>query len=163
MSSACRRAVAVSYTLPTRDEDSAKGRASFNIVWYRPAGGSPCLNLHGYQRPVARFSIPPPLIRRRVVPAAEGQRTRPAYSSMADSSSGLRSRSSSRSTIWPRRRLAIGRVVLLADAACCAPARRRRGYQSGIDAMCPADSIRSAGPDLTAAWRTTIAKMLGDW
>ena len=62
----------VSYAVPTRAEDRARGRLSYNVVWYRPADEATladlCTDASGK---LHEFSIAPPLIRPEVISAMQ--------------------------------------------------------------------------------------------
>jgi 2-polyprenyl-6-methoxyphenol hydroxylase-like FAD-dependent oxidoreductase len=157
----------VSYAVPTRDEDSAKGRLSFNIVWYRPANDAAladlCTDTSGRSH---SFSIPPPLIRPEVVSAMKAS----AHALLAPPMADVIERTAQPffQPIYDLAspRVAIGRVVLLGDAAFVARPHVGAGVtKAALDAMCLADSIRSAGPDLTAALAhyDREQRCLGDW
>jgi 2-polyprenyl-6-methoxyphenol hydroxylase-like FAD-dependent oxidoreductase len=157
----------VSYAVPTRDEDRDKDRLSYNIVWYRPTDDTAlaelCTDANGRSH---EFSIPPPLIRAAVIndmkvsarallapPMAEviERTSQPFFQPIYDLASP---------------KLAIGRVVLVGDAAFVARPHVGAGVtKAALDAMCLADAIRTASDDLPAALANfdSEQRRLGDW
>ena len=141
------------YPVPGRNDDIRAGHRALNFVWYRPTDPIHALpdlstdatgHCHG-------TSIPPPLIRPDVVarvkadaraklaPQIAGlieQTTQPFFQAVFDLESP---------------RIAIGRVVLLGDAAFVARPHVGVGItKAALDAQCLADSI-STESDLGAA------------
>ena len=157
----------VSYAVPTRDEDRAKGGLSYNIVWYRPASSETladfCTDASGQSH---EFSIPPPLIRPQVI----SQMRASAQALLAPPMVNVIERAEQPffQPIYDLAspRLTIGRVVLLGDAAFVARPHVGAGVtKAALDAMCLADSIRAAGDNIDVALThyDYNQRQLGDW
>lgn len=144
----------LSYPVPGRDNDTHPGRRGYNFVWYRPteereALARMCTDATGRCHGV---SIPPPLIRPEVVAHVKAdarallapqiativERTaQPFFQAIFDLESP---------------RIALGRVVLLGDAAFVARPHVGMGVtKAALDAQCLASAIREARGDLAAA------------
>lgn len=157
----------VSYSVPTRDEDRARGRLSYNVVWYRPADDRAladlCTDASGR---LHEFSIAPPLIRPEVVSAMQADARVLLAPPMADVFEHARQLFFQPIYDLASPQLAIGRVALLGDAAFVARPHVGAGVtKAALDAMCLADAIRSAGDDLAAALAhyDRQQRRLGDW
>jgi 2-polyprenyl-6-methoxyphenol hydroxylase-like FAD-dependent oxidoreductase len=156
----------VSYPVPTREADIAKGRLSYNVVWYRPADDALLADLctDGEGR-LHAISIPPPLIRADVVASMKAcarsllappiadviERTQqPLFQPIYDLASP---------------RVIFGRVALLGDAAFVARPHVGAGVtKAALDALCLAQAIGSSG-DLGEALDRydRQRRQLGDW
>jgi 2-polyprenyl-6-methoxyphenol hydroxylase-like FAD-dependent oxidoreductase len=157
----------VSYSVPTRDEDRARGRHSYNVVWYRPADDRAladlCTDANGR---LHEFSIAPPLIRPEIVSAMQASARALLAPPMADVFEHARQPFFQPIYDLASPHLAIGRVVLLGDAAFVARPHVGAGVtKAALDAMCLADAIRTAGDNLTAALAhyDLQQRRLGDW
>ena len=157
----------VSYAVPTRDEDRAKGSLSYNIVWYRPANNETladfCTDASGQSH---EFSIPPPLIRPRVI----SQMRASARALLAPPMANVIERAEQPffQPIYDlaSSQLTIGRVVLLGDAAFVARPHVGAGVtKAALDAMGLADAIRAAGDNIDVALEryNCDQRRLGDW
>ena len=157
----------VSYSVPTRDEDRARGRHSYNVVWYRPADDRAladlCTDASGR---LHEFSIAPPLIRPEIIAAMQASARALLAPPMADVFEHARQPFFQPIYDLASPHLAIGRVVLLGDAAFVARPHVGAGVtKAALDAMCLADAIRTAGDNLTAALAhyDLQQRRLGDW
>jgi 2-polyprenyl-6-methoxyphenol hydroxylase-like FAD-dependent oxidoreductase len=157
----------VSYAVPTRAEDRARGRLSYNVVWYRPADDRAladlCTDASGR---LHEFSIAPPLIRPQHISAMQADARALLAPAMADVFEHARQPFFQPIYDLASPRLAIGMVALLGDAAFVARPHVGAGVtKAALDAMCLADTIRSAGDDLTAALGEYDRRQrrLGDW
>lgn len=137
---------------PVPAKDPARGGRDWNIVWYRPvtlpALEDLCTDATGRRHSLA--AMPPPLIRPDVIarlkadarallvpPLAElAERSQPFFQAIFDVESPS---------------LAVGRVVLLGDAAFVARPHVGMGVtKAALDALCLSNSIRKSA-DLDAA------------
>ncbi|MEO7727845.1 MAG: FAD binding domain-containing protein [Burkholderiales bacterium] len=142
------------YPVPGRDNDVCPGRRGANFVWYRPVDFNTKLprlatDANGHCHGVA---IPPPLIRPEVVAEMRAEAKallappiyeiverapQPFFQAIFDLES---------------QRIAIGRVVLLGDAAFVARPHVGMGVtKAALDAQCLAQAIAAAPDDLHAA------------
>jgi 2-polyprenyl-6-methoxyphenol hydroxylase-like FAD-dependent oxidoreductase len=157
----------VSYAVPTREEDRASGRHSYNVVWYRPADDRAladlCTDASGR---LHEFSIAPPLIRPEVISAMQADARALLAPPMADVFAHARQPFFQPIYDLASPKLAIGRVALLGDAAFVARPHVGAGVtKAALDAMCLVDSIRSARDDLAVALAEydRRQRQLGDW
>ena len=157
----------VSYAVPTRDEDRARGRLSYNVVWYRPADEQAladlCTDASGRQH---EFSIAPPLIRPQIIAHMQAHARALLAPPMADVFEHAQQPFFQPIYDLASPQLAIGRVALLGDAAFVARPHVGAGVtKAALDAMSLAHSIGAAGDDLTAALREydRRQRQLGDW
>jgi 2-polyprenyl-6-methoxyphenol hydroxylase-like FAD-dependent oxidoreductase len=157
----------VSYAVPTRDEDRARGHLSYNIVWYRPADERALADLcTDADSRVHEFSIAPPLIRPQHISAMRADARALLASPMADVFEHARQPFFQPIYDLASPQLAIGRVALLGDAAFVARPHVGAGVtKAALDAMRLADAIRAAGDDLAAALAEydRRQRQLGDW
>jgi 2-polyprenyl-6-methoxyphenol hydroxylase-like FAD-dependent oxidoreductase len=142
----------IGYPVPGRDNDTAVGRRSYNIVWYRPIDAQTlagmCTDAAGTRHP---GGIPPPLIRAEVIAHvkadAERQlppqiaeifvRTVPFFQPIFDLESP---------------RLVFGRVVLAGDAAFVVRPHVGAGAtKAAVDAVTLADCLHETGDDIARA------------
>jgi 2-polyprenyl-6-methoxyphenol hydroxylase-like FAD-dependent oxidoreductase len=142
----------IGYPVPGRDNDTAVGRRSYNIVWYRPTDpqtlDAMCTDAAGTHHSAG---IPPPLIRADVIAAVKADaerllppqiagifvRTTPFFQPIFDLESP---------------RLVFGRVVLAGDAAFVARPHVGAGAtKAAVDAVTLADCLRDAGDDIAKA------------
>jgi 2-polyprenyl-6-methoxyphenol hydroxylase-like FAD-dependent oxidoreductase len=141
----------VAYPVPSRD--GAPGHRDWNIVWYRPIVGDEalrdmCTDASGRHHGPA---IPPPLVRPDVIASLKRdarallapliaelvERSQPFFQAIFDVESP---------------RLALGRVVLLGDAAFVARPHVGMGVtKAALDALCLFKSISRFSDDLPAA------------
>jgi 2-polyprenyl-6-methoxyphenol hydroxylase-like FAD-dependent oxidoreductase len=139
----------IGYPVPGRDNETAVGRRSYNIVWYRPTDAqtlaSMCTDAAGTHHPAG---IPPPLIRADVIARVKADaerglppqiagifvRTIPFFQPIFDLESP---------------RLVFGRVVLAGDAAFVVRPHVGAGAtKAAVDAVTLADCLREAGGDI---------------
>ncbi len=137
---------------PVPAKDLSRGGRDWNIVWYRPAAlpmlEDLCTDESGRRHSLA--AMPPPLIRRDVIAALKNdaasllnpplaelvERSQPFFQAIFDVESP---------------RLAVGRVVLLGDAAFVARPHVGMGVtKAALDASCLYNSVKGCG-DLPAA------------
>jgi len=144
----------LSYPVPGRDNDTRPGRRGYNFIWYRPTGEHEELpqlctdatgRCHG-------MSIAPPLIRPEVIARIKAD----ARALLAPQVAGVVERTPQLffQAIFDLEspRLALGRAVLLGDAAFVARPHVGMGVtKAALDAECLAQSIQAAGDDLDAA------------
>lgn len=156
----------LAYPVPGRGGEITPGKRGFNAVWYRPVAcgaglADLCTDAEGTCHGMA---IPPPLIRRAVIAdlnraaerllpphiAAVVTRTeQPFFQAIFDLASP---------------RLAMGRVVLMGDAAFVARPHVGAGVtKAAIDAMCLAESIAARSDlDEALARYDRLQRRLGD-
>jgi 2-polyprenyl-6-methoxyphenol hydroxylase-like FAD-dependent oxidoreductase len=139
----------IGYPVPGRDNDTAVGQRSYNIVWYRPTDPETlkamCTDAAGTHHAAG---IPPPLIRADVIARVKADaelllppqiagifgRTTPFFQPIFDLESP---------------RLVFGRVVLSGDAAFVARPHVGAGAtKAAVDAVTLADCLHDAGADL---------------
>ena len=137
------------YPVPGRDNDTAVGRRSYNIVWYRPtdppALADMCTDAYGHCH---AGGIPPPLIRKDVIARVKRDakallapqiaeiflRSDPFFQPIFDLESPA---------------LAFGRVALTGDAAFVARPHVGAGAtKAAIDAAVLADCLSDCGDDV---------------
>jgi 2-polyprenyl-6-methoxyphenol hydroxylase-like FAD-dependent oxidoreductase len=143
----------IGYPVPGRDNDTAKGRRAYNIVWYRPTDPATtlvdlCTDATGRRH---GMSIPPPLIRPDVIAGIKATahalvapqvaeifaRSEPFFQPIFDLESPA---------------IAFGRAVLLGDAAFVARPHVGAGVtKAALDAASLADALTAHGDDLAAA------------
>lgn len=142
------------YAVPGPDDDIRPGRRAFNWVWYRPVEEHEALpalltdatgHRHG-------LGIPPPLIRPELIAAMRAE----ARALLAPQIADILERTA-RPFLQPifdlaSPRLALGRAVLLGDAAFVARPHVGAGVtKAALDAVCLADALRDHGDDIDAA------------
>jgi 2-polyprenyl-6-methoxyphenol hydroxylase-like FAD-dependent oxidoreductase len=141
----------VAYPVPARD--GAPGHRDWNIVWYRPIVGDEalrdmCTDASGRHHGPA---IPPPLVRPEVIASLK----REAHTLLAPLIAELLERSQPFfQAIFDVEspRLALGRVVLLGDAAFVARPHVGMGVtKAALDALCLFRSLSDFANDLPAA------------
>jgi 2-polyprenyl-6-methoxyphenol hydroxylase-like FAD-dependent oxidoreductase len=141
----------VAYPVPARD--GAPGHRDWNVVWYRPIVGDEalrdmCTDASGRHHGPA---IPPPLVRPDVIASLK----REARALLAPLIAELVERSQPFfQTIFDVEspRLALGRAVLLGDAAFVARPHVGMGVtKAALDALCLAKSIERSPEDLAGA------------
>jgi 2-polyprenyl-6-methoxyphenol hydroxylase-like FAD-dependent oxidoreductase len=139
----------IGYPVPGRDNETAVGHRSYNIVWYRPTDAqtlaSMCTDAAGTHHPAG---IPPPLIRADVIARVKADaerglppqiagifvRTIPFFQPIFDLESP---------------QLVFGRVVLAGDAAFVVRPHVGAGAtKAAVDAVTLADCLREAGGDI---------------
>jgi 2-polyprenyl-6-methoxyphenol hydroxylase-like FAD-dependent oxidoreductase len=144
----------LAYPVPGRDNDTRPGRRSYNFVWYRPTDEHTmlrdlCTDASGRHHGMA---IPPPLIRAEVLERMRAdaravlapqirevvERTaQPFFQAIFDLES---------------QNMALGRVVLLGDAAFVARPHVGMGVtKAALDAQCLADSLAAADHEIAPA------------
>jgi len=142
------------YPVPGRDNDTRPGHRGYNHIWYRPTDFHTtlrdiCTDVAGHCHGI---SIPPPLIRPEVTARIKADAHRllaPQIAAIVERTEQLFFQA-----VFDLEspRLAIGRVVLLGDAAFVARPHVGVGVtKAAIDAECLAREIRAAGDDLDAA------------
>lgn len=137
----------VSYPVPTREEDRARGALSYNIVWYRPVAESDLLDyFRDGTGKIHELSIPPPLIRPELVDNMK----RAARALLAPPMADVIDRCGQPffQPIYDLCSPAVtaGRIALLGDAAFVARPHVGAGVtKAALDAMDLADCIESAG------------------
>lgn len=144
----------LAYPVPGRDNDTRPGRRGYNHIWYRPTDFRETLprlctdaagRCHG-------ISIPPPLIRPEVVAeikAAARALLAPQIARIVELTEQVFFQA-----IFDLEspRMALGRVVLLGDAAFVARPHVGMGVtKAALDAECLAHEIRTANGNLDAA------------
>ena len=144
----------LSYAVPGRDNDTRPGRRGYNHIWYRPTDFDATLprlctdasgRCHG-------ISIPPPLIRPEVIAeskAAARALLAPQIASIVEQTEQIFFQA-----IFDLEspRIALGRVVLLGDAAFVARPHVGLGVtKAALDAECLAREIEAKDGDLDAA------------
>lgn len=144
----------LAYPVPGRDNDTRPGRRSHNHIWYRPTDFDETLprlctdasgRCHG-------LSIPPPLIRPEVtakIKAEARELLAPQIAAIVERTDQLFFQ-----PIFDLEspRLALGRVVLLGDAAFVARPHVGAGVtKAALDAECLARELQAADGDLDAA------------
>lgn len=144
----------VSYPVPTREEDKAKGALSYNIVWYRPV---PDAVLPDYFRDsegkTHELSIPPPLIRPELVDDMKRAARAVLAPPMADVIESCAQPFFQPIYDLCSPSVAMGRIALLGDAAFVARPHVGAGVsKAALDAMDLADSI-DACDDIDTALR----------
>jgi 2-polyprenyl-6-methoxyphenol hydroxylase-like FAD-dependent oxidoreductase len=139
----------IGYPVPGRDNETAVGSRSYNIVWYRPTDAQTlaamCTDAAGTHHPAG---IPPPLIRADVIARVKADaerglppqiagifvRTIPFFQPIFDLESP---------------QLVFGRVVLAGDAAFVVRPHVGAGAtKAAVDAVTLADCLREAGGDI---------------
>ncbi len=157
----------VSYPVPTRGSDARKGRLSYNIVWYRPADEAEladlCTDTQGNRH---EFSIAPPLIRREVVADMKADARALLAPPIADVIESAEQPFFQPIYDLASPRVAVGRVVLLGDAAFVARPHVGAGVtKAALDAICLAEAIADSGDDLARALARydRERRRLGDW
>jgi 2-polyprenyl-6-methoxyphenol hydroxylase-like FAD-dependent oxidoreductase len=142
------------YPVPGRDNDTRRGRRGYNHIWYRPTDGHTTLpeictdasgRCHG-------ISIPPPLIR----PEVTARIKREAHELLAPQIAAVVERTEQLffQAIFDIEspRIAVGRAVLLGDAAFVARPHVGAGVtKAALDAECLAREIQAADGDLDSA------------
>jgi 2-polyprenyl-6-methoxyphenol hydroxylase-like FAD-dependent oxidoreductase len=142
------------YPVPGRDNDTRPGRRSYNHIWYRPTDGETTLRdictdatgrCHG-------ISIPPPLIRPEVTARIKAD----ARALLAPQIAAVVERTEQLffQAIFDIEspRIAVGRAVLLGDAAFVARPHVGAGVtKAALDAECLAREIQGANGDLDTA------------
>lgn len=144
----------LAYPVPGRDNDTRPGRRSFNHIWYRPTDGREmlprlCTDANGHCHGT---SIPPPLIRPEVtarIKAEARDLLAPQIAAVVERTEQLFFQA-----VFDLEspRIALGRVVLLGDAAFVARPHVGAGVtKAALDAECLAREIQAADGDLDAA------------
>jgi 2-polyprenyl-6-methoxyphenol hydroxylase-like FAD-dependent oxidoreductase len=142
------------YPVPGRDNDTRPGRRGYNHIWYHPTDGRTALpelctdatgRCHG-------ISIPPPLIRPEVTARIKAE----ARALLAPQIAAVVERTEQLffQAIFDIEtpRMALGRAVLLGDAAFVARPHVGVGVtKAALDAECLAREIETANGDLDAA------------
>jgi 2-polyprenyl-6-methoxyphenol hydroxylase-like FAD-dependent oxidoreductase len=142
------------YPVPGRDNDTRRGRRGYNHIWYRPTDGRTtlpqlCTDATGHCHGI---SIPPPLIRPEVtarIKAEARELLAPQIAAVVERTEQLFFQA-----IFDIEtpRIALGRVVLLGDAAFVARPHVGAGVtKAALDAECLAREIQAADGDLDAA------------
>lgn len=143
----------VCYPVPGRDNSISPGRRDWNYVWYRPTATERelrdlCTDATGRHHGTA---MPPPLIR----PDVTGKIKDLARSTLAPQIAeivGLSQPFFQAIFDVESPRIALGRVVLLGDAAFVARPHVGMGVtKAALDALCLANSIQRANGDLDGA------------
>jgi 2-polyprenyl-6-methoxyphenol hydroxylase-like FAD-dependent oxidoreductase len=142
------------YPVPGRDNDTRPGRRSYNHIWYRPTDSETtlrdiCTDATGHCHGI---SIPPPLIRPEVTARIKAE----ARALLAPQIAAVVERTEQLffQAIFDIEtpRIALGRVVLLGDAAFVARPHVGAGVtKAALDAECLAREIQAADGDLDAA------------
>ena len=141
------------YPVPGRDNDTRPGRRSYNHIWYRPTSDRTlseiCTDAAGRCHGI---SIPPPLIRPEVTTRMKSE----ARALLAPQIAAVVERTEQLffQAIFDIEtpRMALGRVVLLGDAAFVARPHVGAGVtKAALDAACLAREIQGANGDLDAA------------
>ena len=141
------------YPVPGRDNDTRPGRRGYNHIWYRPTDFHTtlrdiCTDIAGHCHGI---SIPPPLIRPEVTARIKADAHRllaPQIAAVVERTEQLFFQA-----IFDLESpaLALGRVVLLGDAAFVARPHVGVGVtKAAMDAECLAGAIEAAGGDLEA-------------
>jgi 2-polyprenyl-6-methoxyphenol hydroxylase-like FAD-dependent oxidoreductase len=142
------------YPVPGRDNDARPGRRGYNHIWYRPTDFHTtlrdiCTDVAGHCHGI---SIPPPLIRPEVTARIKADAHRllaPQIAAIVERTEQLFFQA-----VFDLEspKLAIGRVVLLGDAAFVARPHVGVGVtKAAMDAECLAREIEAAEGDLDAA------------
>jgi len=142
------------YPVPGRDNDTRPGRRGYNHIWYRPTDSREtlpllCTDASGHCHGI---SIPPPLIRPEVtarIKAEARELLAPQIAAVVERTDQLFFQA-----VFDLEspRLALGRVVLLGDAAFVARPHVGVGVtKAALDAECLAREIMAADGDLDAA------------
>src|SRR5262249_50627857 len=155
------------YPVPGHDNGTAAGKRAYNIVWYRPTDPATtlvdiCTDASGRRH---GMSIPPPLIRRDVIAGMKATaralvapqiaeiftRSEPFFQPIFDLESP---------------QIALGRVVLLGDAAFVARPHVGAGVtKAALDAASLADALAAHagdhGDDLAAALARYQGEQIG--
>lgn len=144
----------LAYPVPGRDNDTRPGRRSHNHIWYRPTDFDEtlprlCTDASGRRH---GLSIPPPLIRPEVTAKIKAE----AHELLAPQIAAVVERTGQLffQAIFDLEspRLALGRVVLLGDAAFVARPHVGAGVtKAALDAECLARELRAADGDLDGA------------
>ena len=142
------------YPVPGRDNDTRPGRRGYNHIWYRPTDGHAalprlCTDAAGHCHGI---SIPPPLIRPEVTARIKAE----ARALLAPQIAAVVERTEQLffQAIFDIEtpRMALGRAVLLGDAAFVARPHVGAGVtKAALDAECLAREIKAADGDLDAA------------
>jgi 2-polyprenyl-6-methoxyphenol hydroxylase-like FAD-dependent oxidoreductase len=142
------------YPVPGRDNDTRPGRRGYNHIWYRPTDGHAalpqlCTDAAGHCHGI---SIPPPLIRPEVTARIKAE----ARALLAPQVAAVVERTEQLffQAIFDIEtpRMALGRAVLLGDAAFVARPHVGAGVtKAALDAECLAREIKGANGDLDAA------------
>lgn len=142
----------VSYPVPTRVEDRAKGALSYNIVWYRPVAEVALSQLFiDKAGKTHEMSVPPPLIRPQLVAEMREAARAVLAPPMADVIEACAQPFFQPIYDLCSPSVAIGRVALLGDAAFVARPHVGAGVtKAGLDAMGLADCL-SGSADIDAA------------
>lgn len=157
----------VAYPVPALDGDTRVGHRAYNLVWYRPADANAlaelCTDATGRRHD---GSIPPPLIRRKVVAQMKADAADRLAPQLADILS--RSEQPIFHPIYELQSpcLVFGRVALLGDAAFVARPHGGAGVtKAALDAAALADCLVAAGRDVDEglARYNRDQVRLGDW
>lgn len=156
----------VSYPVPTRAEDRARGSLSYNIVWYRPVAERdlPALFVDSTGK-AHEMSVPPPLIRPELVTEMKRAAREVLSPCMADVIEACAQPFFQPIYDLCSPSVAIGRVALLGDAAFVARPHVGAGVtKAALDAMGLADCLDAAS-DIDEALKLYDRQrcMFGSW
>jgi len=141
------------YPVPGRDNDTRPGRRGYNHIWYRPTDFDGqlrdiCTDVAGHCHGI---SIPPPLIRPEVTARIKADAHRLLAPQIAEVVERTEQLFFQAIFDLESPTLALGRVVLLGDAAFVARPHVGVGVtKAAMDAECLARSLEAAGGDLAA-------------